>query len=186
MPRTERLSLTPIAWLAAAILAVAVVLGLAGAGVSHADTPVLAPGVQSLAIGGKSVTSPTVAVSIATGTPTISGRILPGRSTATFAVDGAIEWSVAIDAATGEFSTVVPQTVGPGTHTLSIDGVNVATFQVVTGAPTGAPVGAPASGGGGGAADDSGFGLQPWLFVLAGLALGGGLFLIVRRKPSQQ
>jgi len=171
-----------MAWLAAAILAVVIALGLAGPGVSHADTPILAPGVQSLAIDGKSVTSPTLTVNVATGTPTITGRILPGRSTAAFAVDGAIEWLVAINAATGEFSTVVPQTVGPGTHTLSIDGVNVATFQVAAGAPT-----APPASGGGGAADDGGFALQPsWLFVLAGLALGGGLFLIVRRKPSQQ
>lgn len=162
-----------------ALLAVAVIilLGLAAQGISRAATPVLAPGVESLAIDGKSVADPTAAIDLATSTPTITGRILPGKSTAVLGVDGYIEWEVTVDEATGEFSTVVPQAVGPGTHTLTIDGVTVATFNVVAGPP--------ATGGGTGSGDD-GIGLAPWLFVLAGLGLGVGVFLIARRKASHQ
>ncbi len=179
MPRSGRLSLIPIASgvVAAAVTAV-ILLALSGAGISRAETPVLAPGVQSLAIDGKSVTASTVAVNVADSTPTITGRILPGRSTAVLSIDGSIEWETTVDAATGEFSAVAPQPVGAGTHTLAIDGVDVATFNVVA-----AP---PASGAGGAGSGGSGFGVQPWLFVLAGLGVGAGVFLIARRKPSHQ
>ena len=174
MPGRIRTTFVHVALLAVAVI---VLLGLAAQGISRAATPVLAPGVESLAIDGKSVAAPTAAVDLATSTPTITGRILPGKSTAVLGVDGAMEWEATVDAATGEFSTVVPQAVGPGTHTLTIDGVTVATFNVVAGPP--------ATGAGTGSGDD-GIGLAPWLFVLVGLGLGVGVFLIARRKASHQ
>ena len=174
MPGRIRPTFVHVALLAVAVI---ILLGLAAQGISRAATPVLAPGVESLAIDGKSVTAPTAAVDLATSTPTITGRILPGKSTAVLGIDGYIEWETTVDAATGEFSTVAPQAVGPGTHTLTIDGVTVATFNVVAGAP--------ATGAGTGSGDD-GIGLEPWLFVLAGLGLGVGVFLIARRKASHQ
>ncbi len=177
MPVKIRLTFTHVAFLVAAAI---ILLGLAAQGISRAATPVLAPGVQSLAIDGKSVTASTAAVTSGSSTPTISGRILPGRSTAVLSVDGTIEWEVAVDAATGEFTTVVPEPVSPGQHTLTIDGVPAATFSVAA-----APSGLPASGAGGATGGD-GLGLQPWLFLLAGLGLGVGVFLVARRKPSRQ
>jgi len=173
-----RITFTHVALLAAAAM---ILLGLAAQGISRAATPVLAPGVESLAIDGNSVSDPTAVIDVATSTPTITGRILPGRSTAVLSVDGSIEWEVAVDAATGEFSTVVPESVAPGEHTLLIDGVAVATFSV----PGELPAGVPASGGGG-VGSNGGFSAQPWWFVLAGLGLGVGVFLIARRKPSRQ
>lgn len=173
-----RLSFTHVALLMAAAM---IVIGLAAQGISRAATPVLAPGVESLAIDGNSVSDPTAVIDVATSTPTITGRILPGRSTAVLSVDGSIEWEVTVDAATGEFSTVVPESVAPGEHTLLIDGVVVATFSV----PPELPAGLPASGGGG-AGSSGGFSAQPWWFVLAGLGLGVGVFLIARRKPSRE
>ena len=176
MPVSIRLSFVHVALLAVAAI---IFLGLAAQGITRAATPVLAPGVESLAIDGKSVSAPMAAVDVASSTPTITGRILPGKSTAVLSIDGSIEWETTVDATTGEFSTVAPQPVGAGTHTLTIDDVVVATFSVVAGPP--------AAGGGGGAnSGNNGFGVQPWLFVLAGLALGGGVFLIVRRKPSHR
>lgn len=179
MPRSARLSLIPIgSGVVAAALTAVILFALSGAGITRAETPVLAPGVQSLAIDGKGVTAPAVAVDVATSTPTITGRILPGKSTAVLSIDGSIEWEITVDATTGEFSTVVPEPVGAGTHTLTIDGVAVAAFNVVAGPP--------ASGTGGGASEGSGFGVQPWLFVLAGLGLGAGVFLLSRRKASHR
>ena len=177
MART-RITFTHVALLAAAAM---ILLGLAAQGISSAATPVLAPGVESLAIDGNSVNDPTAVIDVATSTPTITGRILPGRSTAVLSVDGSVEWEVTVDAATGEFSTVVPESVSPGEHTLLIDGVAVATFSV----PGELPAGPPASGGGG-VGSNGGFSAQPWWFVLAGLGLGVGVFLIARRKPSRQ
>jgi len=174
-----RLSFTHVALLMAAAM---ILSGLAAQGISRAATPVLAPGVQSLAIDGNSVSDPTAVIDVAASTPTITGRILPGRSTAVLSVDGSIEWEVTVDAATGEFSTVVPESVAPGEHTLLIDGVAVATFSV----PGQLPAGLPASGGGGASSGDDGWGAQPWWFVLAGLGLGVGVFLIARRKPLRQ
>ena len=180
MPGKTRITFTHVALLAAAAM---IVSGLAAQGISRAATPVLAPGVQSLAIDGKSVTASTAVVDVASSTPTITGRILPGKSTAVLSVDdGTIEWEVAVDAASGEFSTAVPESVGPGEHTLLIDGVVVATFSV----PPELPAGLPASGGGGVGSSNGGFSAQPWWFVLAGLGLGVGVFLIARRKPSRQ
>jgi hypothetical protein len=176
MPRSGRLSLIPIASgvVAAAVTAV-IILALSGVGISRAETPVLAPGVQSLAVDGKSVGAPTAVLDVASGAPTISGRILPGKSTVVLSIDGTIEWEATVDPTTGEFSTVVPEAVGAGTHTLAIDDVTVATFSVVAELP--------ASGAGGGSGGN-GFGVQPWVFVLAslGLGLGAGLFLIARRE----
>ncbi len=80
------------------------------------------------------------------------------------------------------FSTVVPEPLDPGDHTLLIDGVEVATFNV----PANAPAGLPASGGGGVGSGGNGLGVQPWLFVMAGLVLGVGVFLVARRRPSRQ
>lgn len=178
MPRSGRLSLIPIAsGLVAAAVTAVVLLALSGVGITRAETPVLAPGVESLAIDGKSVSAPSAAVDIASSTPTVTGRILPGKSTAVLSIDGSIEWETEVDAATGEFSTVAPEAVGPGSHTLTIDGVPVASFNIVA-----AP---PASGSGGGSGG-SGFGVQPWMFVLAGLGLGAGVFLVARLKPSHQ
>lgn len=176
MPGRTRLTFVHVALLAVAAI---VLLGLAAQGISRAATPVLAPGVESLAIDGKSVSAPMAAVDVASSTPTITGRILPGKSTAVLSIDGSIEWETTVDATTGEFSAVAPQPVGAGTHTLTIDGVAVATFNVVAGLPSSGAGGGAGSGG-------NGFGVQPWLFVLAGLALGGGVFLIVRRKPSHR
>ena len=175
MPARIRLTFIHVALLAVATI---ILLGLAAQGISRAATPVLAPGVESLAIDGKSVSAPTAAVDVVGSTPTINGRILPGKSTAVLSIDGAIEWEITVDPATGEFSTVAPP-VSAGTHTLAIDDVAVATFNVVAGLP--------ATGGGGGVGSDGdGFGVQPWLFVLAGLGLGVGVFLIARRKASHQ
>lgn len=176
MPRRIRLTFIHVALLAVAAI---ILLGLAAQGISRAATPVLAPGVESLAIDGKSVTTPTAAVDIASSTPAITGRILPGKSTAVLSIDGSIEWETTVDATTGEFSTVAPEPVGAGTHTLTIDGVAVATFNVVAGLPA-------AGAGGGAGSGGNGFGVQPWLFVLAGLGLGVGVFLIARRKASHQ
>lgn len=178
MPKT-RITFTHVALLAAAAM---ILLGLAAQGISRAATPVLAPGVESLAIDGNSVSDPTAVVDIASSTPAITGRILPGKSSAVLSVDGAIEWEVAVDAATGEFSTVVPEPLAPGDHTLLIDGVEVATFNV----PANAPAGLPASGGGGVGSGGNGLSVQPWLFVMAGLVLGVGVFLVARRRPSRQ
>jgi hypothetical protein len=183
MPGKTRITFTHVALLAAAAM---VLLGLAAQGISRAETPVLAPGVESLAIDGNSVTGPTAVVDVGSSMPTITGQMLPGKSSALFSVDGSIEWEVEVDAATGEFSTVVPEPLAPGEHTLAIDGVDVATFNVAPGAPANVPAGLPASGGGGAGSGDNGFSLQPWLFVLAGLALGVGVFLVARRKPSRQ
>jgi hypothetical protein len=187
MPRT-RITFTHVALLAAVAM---VFLGLAAQGISRAATPVLAPGVESLAIDGNSVNDPTAVLDINSSTPSIDGRILPGKSTAMLGVDGVIEWEVEVDAATGEFSTVVPEPLGPGDHTLSIDGVEVATFNVPDsalapdGAPASdnAPAGVPASGSGGVGSGGDGLALQPWLLVLAGLVLGVGVSLVARRKP---
>jgi hypothetical protein len=176
MPGRIRLTFVHMALLAVAAV---ILLGLAAQGISRAATPVLAPGVESLAIDGKSVNAPAAAVNVADSRPTITGRILPGKSTAVLSIDGSIEWETTVDATTGEFSTVAPQPVGAGTHTLTIDDVDVATFNVVAGLPASGAGGSAGSGG-------SGFGVQPWLFVLAGLALGGGIFLIVRRRPSHR
>jgi len=182
MPGKTRITFTHVALLAAAAM---ILSGLAAQGISRAATPVLAPGVESLAIDGNSVSDPTAVVDVATSTPTITGRILPGKSTAVLSVDdGTIEWEVAVDAASGEFSTAVPESVGLGEHTLLIDGVPVATFSVSESAE--APTELPASGGGGVGSSSGGFSAQPWMFVLAGLALGVGVFLIARRKPSCQ
>ncbi len=181
MPRT-RITFTHVALLAAVAM---VFLGLAAQGISRAATPVLAPGVESLAIDGNSVNDPTAVLDINSSTPSIDGRILPGKSTAMLGVDGVIEWEVEVDAATGEFSTVVPEPLGPGDHTLSIDGVEVATFNVPEGAPASdnTPAGVPASGSGAAGSGGDGLALQPWLFVMAGLVLGVGVFLVARRKP---
>lgn len=180
MPRSGRLSLIPIAsGVAAAAVTAVIILALSGVGISRAETPVLAPGVQSLAIDGNSVTAPTATVDVTTSTPTITGRILPGKSTAVLSIDGAIEWEAAVDATTGEFSAVVPEPLGAGAHTLTIDGVAVASFNVVAGLPASGAGGSAGSGG-------NGLGVQPWLFVVAGLGLGIGVFLIARRKPSHQ
>ncbi len=173
MPGRTRLTFIHMALLAVAAI---ILLGLATQGISRAATPVLAPGVESLAIDGKSVTAPAAVVDIGGNTPTITGRILPGKSTAVLSIDGAIEWETTVDATTGEFSTVAPP-VSAGTHTLTIDGVTVATFNVAAGLP--------ATGGGGGSGGD-GFGVQPWLFVLGGVGLGVGVFLIARRRASHQ
>jgi len=178
MPTKTRITFTHVALLAVAAM---ILLGLAAQGISRAATPVLAPGVESLAIDGNSVSDPTAVVDAASSMPTIDGRILPGKSTAVLSVDGTIEWEVTVDAATGEFSTVVPEPLGPGEHTLLIDGVEVATFNVSDNAPTGLP-----PSGGGGVDSGGGLSLQPWLFVLAGLVLGVGVFLVARRKPSRQ
>ena len=176
MPGRTRLTFVHMALLAVAAI---ILLGLGAQGISRAATPVLAPGVASLAIDGKSVSAPTGTVDIASSTPTITGKVLPGKSTAVLGVDDSITWEASVDATTGEFSTVVPEAVGPGIHTLTIDGLEVATFQVAAGLP-------PSGAGGGATSDSGGIGLQPWLFVLAGLALGGGIFLIARRKPSHR
>jgi hypothetical protein len=186
-----RITFTHVALLAAAAM---VFLGLAAQGISRAETPVLAPGVESLAIDGNGVSDPTAVVDVATSTPEISGRIMPGKSTAVLGVDGSIEWEVEVDPTTGEFSTAVPESLGPGEHTLYVDGVAVATFNVPesTAAPDGAPAsdnapaGVPASGGGGVGSGDDGLVLQPWLLVFAGLVLGAGVFLVARRKPSPE
>jgi hypothetical protein len=171
MPGNTRLTFIHVALLAVATI---ILLGLAAQGISRAATPVLAPGVESLAIDDKSVTAPTATVDVANSTPAISGRILPGKSTAVLGIDGSIEWEITVDAATGEFSTVAPQPVGAGTHTLTIDDVTVATFNVVAELP--------ATGAGGASSGGNGFSAQPWLFVLAGLGLGVGVFLIARRR----
>ena len=171
---------TRLTFIHVVLLAVAtiILLGLAAQGISRAATPMLAPGVESLAIDGKTVTGTTTTVDIVGSTPTITGRILPGKSTAVLSVDGAIEWEVTVDAATGEFSTVVPVVLGAGTHTLTIDGVAVASFNLITALPP--------TGTGGGADSGGGFGLQPWLFVLAGLGLGVGVFAVARRMSAHQ
>jgi len=175
-----------------ALLAVAaiILLGLSAHGISRAATPVLAPGVESLAIDGENVTAPLAVVDVDTSTPTISGSILPGKSTAVLNIDGLIEWETTVDAASGKFSTVVPEPLSPGTHTLTIDGVAVATFNVAgevpAEPPAEVPAGLPSTGAGGTGSGSSGFGLQPWLFVLAGIGLGASVFLVARRKPAHQ
>jgi hypothetical protein len=76
--------------------------------------------------------------------------------------------------------------LSPGTHTLTIDGVTVATFNVAGEVAGEVPAGMPSAGAGGTGSGGSGFGLQPWLFVPAGLGLGASVFLVARRKPAHQ
>ena len=143
----------------------------------------LPPGVIEVSVGNApSATTAVNAVGVLvvnTATPTIRGRIEPGRTSVEIVIRSQeLRFTVPVDPVTGEFEFTVPVALSSGEHSLYIDDAFVGTFTVALVTP-------PSSGNAGLASNGSGPGAITIALTALGVVAVGALGIAARRRRGR-